>query len=53
MRPSKTRKKIPVWRNRPAGVGHPPLASVIIEPNSICVTLNVSGFAIRKNTRAE
>jgi hypothetical protein len=53
MRPNRTPKKIAVWKNNPAGVGHPPFAKVIIEPKSICVTLKVSGFAIKKNTKAE
>jgi len=53
MRPSRKTKKIPVWKNNPAGVGHPPCAIVKIEPNNICVSLNVSGFAIKKNTSEE
>jgi hypothetical protein len=53
MRPNKTKKKITVWKKRPAGVGQPPLARVIKGPKSIWVILKVSGFAIKKNTRAE
>jgi hypothetical protein len=53
MRPSKTTKKIAVWMKSPAGVGHPPLANVIIDPRSIWVTLKVSGLAIKKKTKAE
>jgi hypothetical protein len=53
MSPSRNRKNTIVWKKRPAGVGQPPCASVMSEPNSICVTLKVSGFAIKKNTRAE
>jgi hypothetical protein len=51
--PSRKKKKMAVWKNNPAGVGHPPLARVTIEPKRDCVTLNVSGFAIKKKTRAE
>lgn len=53
MSPSRTRKNTIVWKKSPAGVGHPPCARVIKEPKSICVSLNVSGLAIKKNTRAE
>jgi len=41
-----------LWKKRPAGVGQPPFARVIKEPNNICVNLNVSGLAIKKNTKA-
>jgi hypothetical protein len=53
MRPSRTRKKMTVWKKRPAGVGQPPFARVKNEPKSICVILKVSGLAIKKKTRAE
>jgi len=52
MSPSKTKKNIPVWKKSPIGVGHPPVAIVTKLPKSIWVTLKVSGFAIKKNTRA-
>jgi len=51
MRPNKTMKNITVWKKNPRGVGHPPFAIVNKEPKSDWVNLNVSGQAIKKNTR--
>ena len=52
MSPNKTKKKATVWKKNPRGVGHPPFAIVKKDPKSDWVSLNVSGHAIKKNTRA-
>jgi len=45
-------KNTAVCKMRPAGVGQPPFDTVNSEPNTVCVTLYVSGHARRKKTRA-
>ena len=52
MSPSKTKKNTKEWKNSPAGVGQPPLDIVKNLPNTICVTLYVSGLAIKKKISA-
>ena len=48
-----TRKNPNVCRKKPAAVGQPPADAMSKNfPNIICVNLNVSGLATRKNTRA-
>ena len=52
MRPSRTTKNKIECKKRPSGVGHPPLDTVNRKPKRDCVSLYVSGFASKKNTRA-
>jgi hypothetical protein len=44
-------KKRAVCTKNPEGVGQPPSAIVTHEPKNFCISLYVSGFATRKNTR--
>ena len=50
MRDHITRKKSPVCTKNPVGVGQPSLAISTQPPKNFCISLYVSGFAIKKKT---
>jgi len=50
----RTKKNKTEWKKNPKVVGQPPLSAIVIKnPNTFCVILNVSGFAIKKNISVE
>ena len=50
----RTKKNNTVCIKNPTAVGQPPLSAMrTINPKTLCVILNVSGFAIKKNISAE
>lgn len=52
MSPRKRIKNRMEWKTRPLGVGHPLTDVITKDPKTCCVSLYVSGFAMRKKTRA-
>lgn len=54
MAPQSTRKNRAVCKKKPVAVGQPSLSAInMAHPNTFCVILYVSGFAIIKNMSVE